>query len=140
MATKVNISQILGWAVLVRIDGLTYSFLGDVPGGSASVNGTVNVTDTVITPTQTVVAAQAGPMQVNLTFLNPIEVRNPLLTLLMISADAFLFSPEIGSNNQSRSHTWPYLHNRWMVRPMLCKCIRTSAEARDFVLPVHIIS
>jgi hypothetical protein len=59
------VSQILGWSVLVRIDELTYSFLGDVPGGSASLNGTVNVTDTVITPTQTVVVAQAGPMQVN---------------------------------------------------------------------------
>jgi hypothetical protein len=71
--TTSNPKQILGWSVLVRIDGLTYSFLGDVSGGSASLNGTVNVTDTVITPTQTVVAAQAGPMQVNLTFLNPIE-------------------------------------------------------------------
>ena len=67
----------------MRIDGLTYSFLGGVPTGpSASLNGTVNVTDTVITPTQTVVAAQAGPMQVNLTFLSPIEVRIHLLALL----------------------------------------------------------
>ncbi|KAH9063198.1 hypothetical protein EDB87DRAFT_1681625 [Lactarius vividus] len=67
-------SQILGWSVLVRIDGLTYSFLGSVPGGNGGpLNGTVNFTDTVITPTQTVIAAQAGPMQVNLTFLNPIE-------------------------------------------------------------------
>jgi len=78
VATKIIVSQILGWAVLVRIDGLTYSFLGNEPG----LNGTVNVTDTVITPTQTVIAAQAGPMQVNLTFLNPIEVRNHLLALL----------------------------------------------------------
>ncbi|KAH8993654.1 hypothetical protein EDB86DRAFT_2830153, partial [Lactarius hatsudake] len=67
-------SQILGWSVLVRIDRLTYSFLGSVPGGNGGpLNGTVNFTDTVITPTQTVIAAQAGPMQVNLTFLNPIE-------------------------------------------------------------------
>ncbi|KAH9164534.1 hypothetical protein EDB89DRAFT_1892884 [Lactarius sanguifluus] len=67
-------SQILGWSVLVRVDGLTYSFLGSVPGGNGGpLNGTVNFTDTVITPTQTVIAAQAGPMQVNLTFLNPIE-------------------------------------------------------------------
>ena len=96
MATKVNVSQILGWAVLVRIDGLTYSFLGAVPEGTASMNGTVNVTNTVITPTQTVVAAQAGPMQVNLTFLNPIEVRNLLLTLLIISADTFLSARRLG--------------------------------------------
>ncbi|KAI9459212.1 hypothetical protein BJY52DRAFT_1211943 [Lactarius psammicola] len=66
--------QNLGWSVFVRVDGLTYSVLGGVPGNTvASVNVTVNVTGTVITPTQTVIAAQAGPMQVNLTFLNPIE-------------------------------------------------------------------
>jgi hypothetical protein len=73
----------------VRIDGSTYAFLGNVPGGSARVNGTVNVTDTVITPTQTVVAAQAGPMQVNLTFLNPIEVRNHLLAQLFPRTPCF---------------------------------------------------
>ena len=56
----------------MRVDGLTYSFLGDE---TLVVNGTVNLTNIVITPTQTVVAAQAGPLQVNLTFLNPIEVR-----------------------------------------------------------------
>ncbi|KAH9171796.1 hypothetical protein EDB89DRAFT_2096462 [Lactarius sanguifluus] len=67
--TTSNPSQILGWAVLVRIDGLTYSVLGNERG----LNGTANVTDTVITPTQTVIATQIGPMQVNLTFLNPIE-------------------------------------------------------------------
>ena len=76
--TKVHVAQITGWVVLVRIDGLTYSFLGDQP----FLNGTVNITDTVITPTQTVVAAQAGPMQFNLTFLNPIEVCDRLVTLL----------------------------------------------------------
>jgi hypothetical protein len=68
-----SICQILGWAVLVRVDGLTYSFLGDE---TLVVNGTVNLTNVVVTPTQTMVGAQAGPMQVNLTFLNPIEVRS----------------------------------------------------------------
>ena len=85
MATKLIVSEILGWVVLVRIDGLTYSFLGDEP----ALNGTVNVTDTFITPTQTVVAAQAGPMQVNLTFLNPIEVRIHLLALLASLTHSF---------------------------------------------------
>ena len=60
------------------------------------MNGTVNVTDTVITPTQTVVAAQAGPMQVNLTFLNPIEVRNLLSALSKFSADTFLSARRLG--------------------------------------------
>ena len=62
----------LGWAVFVRVDGLTYSFLGDEV---VVLNGSVNLTNIVVTPTQTVLAAQAGPMQVNLTFLIPIEVR-----------------------------------------------------------------
>jgi len=56
----------------VRVDDVTYSVMGDE---RASVNGTANLTDIVITPTQTVVTSQVGPMQVNLTFLNPIEVR-----------------------------------------------------------------
>ncbi|KAH9021522.1 hypothetical protein EDB85DRAFT_2000582 [Lactarius pseudohatsudake] len=61
----------LGIPVHVRVDNITYSFLG----GSPRVNGRVNLTNTVITPTQTKLTAQAGPMQFNLTFLNPIEVR-----------------------------------------------------------------
>ncbi|KAH9077812.1 hypothetical protein EDB83DRAFT_2514525 [Lactarius deliciosus] len=59
----------LGIPVHVRVDNITYSFLG----GSPRVNGKVNLTNTVVTPTQTKLAAQAGPMRFNLTFLNPIE-------------------------------------------------------------------
>jgi len=63
--------QILGWAGFVRVDNVSYSFLGDSP----LVNGTItNLTNIVITPTRTVVTSRAGPMQVNVTFLNPIEV------------------------------------------------------------------
>jgi hypothetical protein len=72
MKFSYSLCQVLGWSVLVRVDGLTYSFLGDE---TLVVNGTVNLTNIVITPTQTVVAGKAGPMQVNLTFLIPIEVR-----------------------------------------------------------------
>ena len=71
-----SLCQVLGWSAFVRVDGLTYSFLGDelvVPNGP--LNGSVNLTNIVVTPTQTVLVAHAGPMQVNLTFLIPIEVR-----------------------------------------------------------------
>jgi hypothetical protein len=66
--------QILGWSVLVRVDGLTYSFLGDVAPNL--VNGTVKLNSTffAIGPTYTQLAGNAGPMQVTLRFLNPIEV------------------------------------------------------------------
>ncbi|KAI9513397.1 hypothetical protein F5148DRAFT_990760 [Russula earlei] len=66
-----RLSQALGWTVLVRVDGVTYSFMGNT--AASIVNGTVNMTSVAVTPTQTVVTAQAGRMQVNLTFLNPIE-------------------------------------------------------------------
>jgi hypothetical protein len=69
-----SLCQILGWSVLLRVDGLTYSFLGDASGDLGNLNGTVNLTNVAVTPTQTVVTARAGTMQVNLTFLNPIEV------------------------------------------------------------------
>ena len=82
-----SLCQILGWSVVFRVDGLAYSFLGDVL--SSSHNATVNFTSIAITPTQAVVTAQAGPMQVNLTFLNPIEVR---FTLLSLSASTYASS------------------------------------------------
>ncbi|KAH9052374.1 hypothetical protein EDB87DRAFT_1722946, partial [Lactarius vividus] len=62
----------LNTVVLVRVDNITYLFLGFAD----TVNATVNLTSTVISPTQTKLTAEAGPMQVNLTFLNPIEPRD----------------------------------------------------------------
>ncbi|KAH9020439.1 hypothetical protein EDB85DRAFT_1872502 [Lactarius pseudohatsudake] len=62
-------SQVLDLVVLVRVDNSTYLFLGN----ASTVNTTVNLTDVVVSPTQTKLTADAGPMQINLTFLNPIE-------------------------------------------------------------------
>ncbi|KAH9996278.1 hypothetical protein BJV77DRAFT_942524 [Russula vinacea] len=84
--TTFNNPMILGWSVLVRVDGLTYSFLGDE---RQAVNGTVNLTNVAVTPTQTVVTARAGPMQVNLTFLNPIEPRDWVKQSIPFSYMAF---------------------------------------------------
>ena len=72
LVTKFSTSlcQILGWSVLVRVDGVTYSFLGN------SLNDTVNVTDITIGPANSIIIGQVGPMRVNLTFSNPIEVRS----------------------------------------------------------------
>ncbi|KAH8980364.1 hypothetical protein EDB86DRAFT_3107620 [Lactarius hatsudake] len=55
--------------VLVRVDNSTYLFLGN----ASTVNTTVNLTNVTVSPTQTKLTAEAGPMQINLTFLNPIE-------------------------------------------------------------------
>ena len=58
----------------MRVDGLTYSFLGNV--SSDLVNGTVNSTAVTFGPANTFLGGQAGPMKVNLVFSNPIEVRS----------------------------------------------------------------
>ena len=70
VASKFTAFQDLSIPVHVRVDNITYSFLGLSP----SVNGSVNLTNVVISPTQTKLTVEAGPMQFNLTFLNPIEV------------------------------------------------------------------
>ena len=80
--------QILRWSVLVRVDGLTYSFLGTVV--PKILNGTVNLTSLTVAPTQTVLTGQAEPMQVNLTFLNPFEVR--FFTFLLLSMSTSISS------------------------------------------------
>jgi hypothetical protein len=123
--------QILGWSVLVRVDGLTYSFLGDVV--PSLHNGTVNVTNTVMTPTQTVVTARAGPMQVNLTFLSPIEVRFHSCFTFNIYICVIL-SLKIGSSNPSHSRICLLPPPPWTAQVMLCRCIRMSVEVGTFVL------
>ncbi|KAF8480056.1 hypothetical protein DFH94DRAFT_692413 [Russula ochroleuca] len=90
--TTFNGSMILGWSVLLRVDGLTYSFLGDASGDLGNLNGTVNLTNVAVTPTQTVVTARAGTMQVNLTFLNPIEPRDWVKQSIPFSYMAFTAS------------------------------------------------
>jgi hypothetical protein len=94
--------QSLNTVVLVRVDAITYLFLGY----ANTINVTVNLTNTLITPTQTKLIADAGNMQFNLTFLNPIEVRaigDIYLLLLLLN---FFYSPETGSSNQCHSHTF----------------------------------
>ncbi|KAH9001076.1 hypothetical protein EDB92DRAFT_1788007, partial [Lactarius akahatsu] len=58
---------------LVRVDNKTSIFLGYEFNSTIPL---VNLTDVVISPTQTMLVAEAGPMQINLTFLNPIEPKD----------------------------------------------------------------
>lgn len=61
--------------VVVRVDNITYPLLGYPFPLLAPLFNISNLTNTVITPTQTLLTPEAGPKQFNLTFLNPIEVR-----------------------------------------------------------------
>jgi hypothetical protein len=70
LSPQLTALQSLNMPVLVRVDNVTYSLLGY----PYFINVTSNLTNTIITPTQTQLISEAGPMQFNLTFLNPIEV------------------------------------------------------------------
>ncbi|KZT10663.1 uncharacterized protein LAESUDRAFT_343786 [Laetiporus sulphureus 93-53] len=61
-------NNILGWAGHVRIDGDTYRWLGGFPGPTATT-----LTSIQVTPTRTIYSVRAGPMNLNITFLTPIE-------------------------------------------------------------------
>ncbi|KAH9079621.1 hypothetical protein EDB83DRAFT_1293814 [Lactarius deliciosus] len=61
----------LTWSSTWRVDNKTSTFLGYDSGPTISL---VNLINVVISPTQTMLIAEVEPMQINLTFLNPIEV------------------------------------------------------------------
>ena len=55
------------------IDGQAYSVVGNA-NGDPLYNGSVAQTAITFTSTSTTFSMQAGPMDVNVTFLSPIEV------------------------------------------------------------------
>ncbi|KAI0705088.1 hypothetical protein C8T65DRAFT_577862 [Cerioporus squamosus] len=61
--------SIMGWAGKIRVDGTTYGWMGQDGIG----NGSATVTDVQITPTRSIFLMQAGPMNLTVTFLSPIE-------------------------------------------------------------------
>ncbi|KAJ7195683.1 hypothetical protein GGX14DRAFT_674779 [Mycena pura] len=63
-----NGNHTLGWTGYIKVDGVAWHWLGDPGPGNAST-----WLSTTITPTRTILAIQAGPMQLNVTFLSPVE-------------------------------------------------------------------
>jgi hypothetical protein len=112
----------------VNIDNTTYAVLGPKEPFIY-----VNITDTTITPTQIVLTTQAGPMQINLTYLNPIEVRLQSSIPFIIHMSIFQ-SPVISSGNLYHFHTSQSLQHRLTIQPTKCKYTRTSLEVREVVL------
>ncbi|KAF5378651.1 hypothetical protein D9757_009532 [Collybiopsis confluens] len=66
----------LGWAGMVRVDNTPYIWLG-APGSLTIPNGTTLSAATFnsyqVTPTRTILNLTAGKMNINVTFLSPIE-------------------------------------------------------------------
>lgn len=65
--------QIIGWAGLIRIDQRqTFTWLGD-PGAPSGLHRSI-LTNIEITPTRTIMNMTAGPLDLTVAFLSPIEV------------------------------------------------------------------
>ena len=122
----------------MRVDGAAYSILGLTSYEALAIfhGGTItdpNITYRVVTPTQITLIAQTGPMQVNVSFLNPVEVRPKFFNPLNLDSLS-VFSQRIGSGNQYPSHTSPSLQSRLIVRLIKWKCIPTLARVCEIVL------
>lgn len=77
-----NTSQALGWTGYIRVDNFTYQWLGD----NATVHS-ASLDSFHITPTRTIFNLKAGPMNLNITFLTPIEVGTSFVHNDKIAAD-----------------------------------------------------
>ncbi|KXN86419.1 hypothetical protein AN958_10281 [Leucoagaricus sp. SymC.cos] len=64
--------QILGWAGFVKVDGKAYSFLGAPVVGGASFNKAVQKSSH-FTATQSTFVLSAGPIDITVNFLSPVE-------------------------------------------------------------------
>ena len=121
--------------IFVRVDGTAYSILGEPANSFVGVQGNVsdaNVTNRVVTPTQITLTAQAGPIEVNVTFLNPVEVRSKAFNSLVLDSLGH-FSQTIGSGNQYHSHTSPLRQTRLIVQLIKWKCIPTLVHVCKIV-------
>ena len=61
------------WTGSIRVDNISYSWLG-VDAPRSDPNFTIPVTNVQITPTRSIYVMTAGPMNITVTFLSPIEV------------------------------------------------------------------
>ena len=117
--------QILGLTVLVRVDNQTYLLLGDVDPNL--VNGTIHWPDLLVSPSSTIFTGMAGPMEVNLTFLNPIVVSFYSFANFNVYIRIIL-SHKTGSSNPSHSRICLSLQIPRIIQVTMCRCIRTLVE------------
>ena len=72
---------VMEWTGSIRVDNFSYAWLGlDAPRSNSSL--TIPVTNVQITPTRSIYVMTAGPMNLTVTFLSPIEVNVPQWLLL----------------------------------------------------------
>ncbi|KAF7306294.1 Ricin B-type lectin domain-containing protein [Mycena indigotica] len=77
--------SIKGWSAIARVDGKGYPLMGDPAQDPIGTTSNAVQKSLTITPTKSIYAMQAGPVQVTLTFLSPIEPQSPQLQSIPLS-------------------------------------------------------
>ncbi|KAI0312550.1 hypothetical protein OF83DRAFT_1031803, partial [Amylostereum chailletii] len=103
--------QGLGWTCLVKVDnGTTYLWSGDtstVPG----TNDTI-LKQFTITPTRTIFTLEAGPLELNITYLSPIEPDDFIRQSIPFSYLAFEARSTDGSPHHMQVYTG--INGQWL--------------------------
>ena len=118
-------ASIMGWSGKIRVNGTTYKWVGMDGTGTPA-----NVTNVQITPTQTIFVMRAGPMNVTVTYLSPVEVCGSPVRLAYSRSQqgGDATSPTTGSSSRFRFPMCLWKPNPSMEIAILCKCTLTSAQ------------
>ncbi|KAI0372113.1 DUF1793-domain-containing protein [Pilatotrama ljubarskyi] len=84
---------VMGWEGMIRIDNHTYTWLGQEYDPT-------NITNVQITPTRTIYTMEAGPMNITVTLLSPIEPSDWVLQSLPFSYVSLEFDALDGSEHE----------------------------------------
>ncbi|GJE95231.1 DUF4965 and DUF1793 domain-containing protein [Phanerochaete sordida] len=145
-------TALMGWSGFIRVDNVTYTWNGGVNGDN-SLHAT-NITNLQITPTRTIMSLAAGPLDLNVTYLSPIEPADPVSQSFPISYFAMTFAANDGQPHRvqvycdvsgewlsgDRSHCMDWnmttdtvvLHQAFLVRPQPFNEINRQAEDAIF--------
>lgn len=88
-----------GWAGMVRVDGQAYVFMGQPSGLTGLIQIAVQKA-TYITPTQTIFTIAAGPIELTVTFMSPVEYDSIELQSIPLSYVLISAKSTDGSNHK----------------------------------------
>ncbi|KAH9910635.1 uncharacterized protein B0H18DRAFT_1110738, partial [Fomitopsis serialis] len=107
--------QDIGWNCYIRVDGKTYIVFGDnnfPPNYTVAVGSLVQ---TELSPTRTMQTIEAGPLNITLTFLSPIDPSDLIRQSLPFSYAAVEFASTDGQPHDIQMYC--DLTGQWLVGP-----------------------
>ncbi|PAV15279.1 hypothetical protein PNOK_0904000 [Pyrrhoderma noxium] len=124
----VSDSLILGWNAGIRVDGQAYNLLG-VPGVANYTNA--NQTNVLFTPTRTSFLLTADTVDVNMTFLSPIEAHD--LTRLSMPFSYLYLSATSNDNNPHEIQFFSDISGEWITGDSSLISTWAPEELSDFI-------